>query len=67
MKFEWDVDKDVVNQKKHGISFSSALLIFSDKFILTQFDTEHSDSEDRYISIGNIPIVNTLVVIHTER
>jgi len=32
MRFEWDVEKNRVNQRKHdGISFESAALVFNDR------------------------------------
>ncbi|TXJ50063.1 BrnT family toxin [Brachyspira aalborgi] len=33
-KFEWDYKKDIINRKKHNISFKDAVLVFSDKMQL---------------------------------
>jgi uncharacterized protein len=30
MRFEWDEDKNESNQRKHGISFETAALVFED-------------------------------------
>ncbi len=67
MRFEWDDAKDLLNQEKHGISFGEARRLFeSDVDYLEIFDSEHSDSEDRFIAI--CPIERRIVVIvYTER
>ena len=67
MRFEWDGAKDLLNQEKHGISFGEARGLFeSGADYLEIFDTEHSDSEDRFIAIG--PIERGIaVVVYTER
>ncbi len=62
MDFEWDADKDVLNQRKHGISFEEARVLFeSGDDSLEIFDAEHSESEDRFIAIG--PSGNSLIVV----
>ena len=63
--FEWDDDKNEMNKRKHGISFETALNIFADANRLEEYDEEHSDYEDRFISIGYVNGV--LVVVHTDR
>ena len=67
MNFEWDPDKARKNVLKHGIRFERALHIFSDPHILTIPDSNHSEEEEREISLGLEPIGQTLVVIHTTR
>lgn len=62
---EWDANKEKINLRKHGISFKTAALVFSDSNRIELFDKRHSTTEDRYIVIG---IVNKLItVIYTER
>jgi len=56
MRFEWDDNKQRSNIQKHSVSFTEACLIFSDRFILTRYDTEHSHNEDRWISLGLEPV-----------
>ena len=63
--FEWDDKKNEINKRKHGISFETALNVFADENRLEEYDEEHSDQEDRYISIGFVGDV--LVVVHTDR
>lgn len=63
--FEWDSVKAESNIKKHKISFERATEIFLDQFMLSIFDSAHSDNEDRWITIGKDQKNITLVVIHT--
>ena len=51
-KFEWDENKDRMNQKKHDLSFESAAWVFDDKNRLVFPDKEHSWTEERWITIG---------------
>lgn len=64
MKFEWDHHKSEINKKKHKISFENAALIFADKDSLSIYDEDHSNSEDRWITIGQIPNGSIIVVVH---
>jgi uncharacterized DUF497 family protein len=60
--FEWDDAKDVLNQRKHGLSFAEARRLFgSGASYLEIFDAEHSEFEDRFIAIG--PIGSRLIVV----
>jgi hypothetical protein len=67
VNFEWDDEKILINQQKHGVSFEEARGLFeSGVDYLEIFDSEHSDYEDRFIAIG--PIGRGLVVVvYTER
>lgn len=68
MNFEWDIQKEQKNIAKHGLDFSTAILVFGDENRLEFYDVEHSDTEDRYITIGAIDGVVTIVyVAYTER
>ena len=66
-EFEWDDEKAQSNLKKHGVSFDEAATIFNDPRIATIFDPDHSEDEERYISIGMSVIMRLLSVIHTFR
>ncbi|MBF0543221.1 MAG: BrnT family toxin [Candidatus Riflebacteria bacterium] len=46
--FEWDSEKDQLNQDKHGVAFSLAQFAFLDKNRVILEDFEHSDDEKRY-------------------
>ena len=63
--FEWDEDKNLLNQRKHGISFETAAFVFEDKNYIEMYDFEHSIDEDRYIAIGCV--ADVLFVVFTER
>jgi uncharacterized protein len=67
MHFEWDLKKAKQNVKKHGISFEEAATIFYDPLSATFYDPDHSEGEDRYITIGYSSQSILLVVSHTER
>ena len=64
LKFEWDENKNISNQKKHGISFETATYVFRDSYYMEIYDFEHS-IEDRYIAIGMVG--DLLFVVFTER
>lgn len=61
--FEWDPVKNQRNVQKHGISFELSASIFMDPRALTIFDDEHSDSEERWITLG-ISKTGILIVAH---
>jgi uncharacterized protein len=65
--FEWDPDKAVANLVKHGVSFEEAKTVFGDPQELMIFDEDHSDEEDRYISMGTSNLGRVVVVSYTER
>lgn len=68
MLFEWDDAKEQINISKHGINFSTAALVFSDDSRIEKFDDEHSNDEDRYITIGQVQGTMIIVmVVYTER
>ena len=66
-EFEWDDDKAKSNLKKHGVSFEEAATIFNDPRIATISDPDHSEQEERFVSLGMSFIQRLLSVIHTER
>lgn len=65
--FDWDPQKDAINRKKHRVSFEEAVTIFLDPYILSKYDEEHSELEDRWVSLGCAGSKRLLLVIHTER
>jgi uncharacterized DUF497 family protein len=67
IQFEWDFEKEKVNIFHHKLSFTDACHVFSDVFQLNLFDEGHSDNEDRWIVIGEIPVMKIIVVVHTIR
>ena len=67
VEFEWDDEKSVSNFQKHSVSFEEGATIFNDPEIATIFDPDHSEDEERYVSIGISIQGNLLVIVHTER
>lgn len=68
MQFEWDDEKEMLNIQKHGLDFSTAALVFGDDNRIEKYDDLHSDTEDRYITIGLIKgIAVVVMVVYTER
>ena len=63
--FEWDATKANSNLRKHGVSFESASTVFNDPLMLSIPDTEHSETEERWLTMGLSQDSKTLVVIHT--
>ena len=64
--FDWDPRKAQANIQKHrGISFERATTVFRDRNLLSIFDDEHSDNEDRWITLGVDSSGSLLIVIHT--
>jgi uncharacterized protein len=65
--FEWDSKKAKANLNKHKISFELAATIFHDPNALSVYDEEHSENEERWISLGISINGNLLVVVHTYK
>ncbi len=54
VRFEWDEDKDLENQKKHGLAFSVAQYAFADSNRVIAEDVTHRETEKRYFCFGVI-------------
>lgn len=52
--FDWDPEKDLTNQAKHGVSFSEAQYAFADPNRVIAEDHSHSKSEKRYYCFGKV-------------
>jgi hypothetical protein len=64
VEFTWDEHKNRVNQRKHGISFETAISVFDDPFHVSRQDRE-KDGEARWQTVGMIRGVQVLLVAHT--
>ncbi|MBQ9180481.1 BrnT family toxin [Candidatus Saccharibacteria bacterium] len=62
---EWDEAKAHINLQKHGLSFEAAAYVFADSHRIEFYDSMHSSGEDRYITIGMVN--NLITVVYTER
>ncbi len=67
LRFEWHPEKERQNQRKHKVSFTEASTIFADPLSATVFDPDHSDEEDRFITIGFSISNRLLIVSHADR
>ena len=66
MNFQWDDEKAQANLEKHGVSFGEATEVFYDPNALEDYDSSHSDEEDRFFIIG-LSSRRLLYVIYAER
>lgn len=67
MRFEWDENKNLSNQRKHHVSFEVARLVFQDPHLISAIDERFTYSEERWINIGMALNFAVLVVITTVR
>ena len=65
--FEWDATKAHTNVAKHGVTFHLATTVFRDQWAITIFDDEHSENEERWVTLGKTENGRYLAVIHTVR
>ena len=63
--FDWDTNKAIQNERKHGVTFTEAQDVFLDINSITIYDTAHSNDEDRYIDIGLSNQGRVLMVSYT--
>lgn len=67
MKFEWDNQKSISNEKKHGVSFQEAITVFGDSLAISFNDPDHSLTESRFLMFGLSKLSRLLTVSFTER
>ncbi len=66
MEFEWDIEKNRKNQRKHKISFEDAATIFHYPTYEVE-DVSTNYGEIRYIAIGISNQMKIITVVYTER
>lgn len=67
MIYEWDPKKAEANLRKHGVSFEEAATVFVDLLAVTYPGPDHSDEENREITIGYSTKQRPLFVSHCPR
>ena len=67
MIYEWNPTKAKVNLRDHGVSFEEAATVFVDPLAVTYPDPDHSDEENREITIGHSVKQRILFVSHCQR
>jgi uncharacterized protein len=65
--YEWDSKKAKANLRKHGVSFEESATVFLDPLAITFPDPDHSDEEDREITIGLTTKHRIVFVSHCPR
>ncbi len=64
MRFTWDESKSTENERKHGVRFEDAVLVFDDPFYLVYEDL-FVHGEQRLHALGYAQGVALLLVVHT--
>jgi uncharacterized protein len=67
MHFEWDENKALSNLSKHGVTFEEAKTVFDDPLYVDFYDPNHSETEERYLIVGESNQGRLLIVSYTER
>ena len=62
MKYEWNEEKNKLNQQKHSISFEEAKEVFEDALQISKLDKRFSYFEERWITVGTTSKHKVLVV-----
>ena len=62
LRITWDERKNALNKLKHGVSFQSAVVVFSDPMRLEMFDRKHSAAEDRWKITGFAGLTMLMVI-----
>ena len=65
--FEWDENKNVINEEIHGVSFEEAKTVFYDEDAWLEYDEGHSLEEERFRLLGCSLYGNVLLVVHCVR
>jgi uncharacterized DUF497 family protein len=67
VRFEWNLKKEKINQRKHGVSFKEAQSVFLDDEALLIPDPDHSLDEDRFVLLGLSQKIRLVLVCHWYR
>ena len=65
--YEWDPRKARSNRREHRVAFEEAARVFLDPLAVTYPDPDHSNEEDREITIGYSAKQRLLFVSHCRR
>jgi uncharacterized protein len=65
--YEWDSKKAKANLRKHKVSFEEAATVFLDPLAITFSDPDHSEEEEREITIGLTAKSRVIFVAHCPR
>ena len=65
-EFDWDPAKAASNFRKHRVRFDLACDVFRDPHAVSVLNDEHSEFEERWITMGRTRDGRLLVVCHTD-
>jgi|HubBroStandDraft_6_1064221.scaffolds.fasta_scaffold1150377_2 uncharacterized DUF497 family protein len=63
--FEWDPEKESFNLRKHGIDFTTALLIWENP-VYERADKRRDYGESRFVAFGTV-VDHVLAIVYTPR
>ena len=63
----WDAAKAQSNIAKHGVTFAQAATVLLDPLALTVFNEAHSETEERWFTLGRTSEGTLLALVHTYR
>lgn len=64
-RFDWDPAKALANRGRHGVSFELAATVLRDPLAVSVYDVAHSETDERWITVGQAENGQLLVVVHT--
>lgn len=67
MDFEWDANKERINIRKHGVSFTEAEEAFEDGDAIDEYDESHSTDEEHRFALIGLSSQRLLFVSYTIR
>lgn len=67
MLFEWDDEKDRINQQKHEMPLRAGIPVFDDMNAIEFEDDRYDYGEERYVLIGFDNRTKLLYVVYTMR
>jgi uncharacterized protein len=67
VRFDWDLVKAATDLARYGVSFEEALTVFGDPLSRTDPDPDHSEDEQRFITVGMSAGGRVTVVWHADR
>lgn len=67
LDIQWDDAKAQSNLAKHGVTFAQAATVMLDPLALTVFDAVHSETEERWFTLGQTSEGKLLAVAHTHQ
>jgi uncharacterized DUF497 family protein len=61
----WDDVKAQTNLAKHGVTFAQAATVMLDPLAMTVYDEAHSETEERWFTLGQSSEGRLLAIAHT--